>query len=44
MARILTLHALAAIQRGSFGLKLAKQEISGGNGINLGSNMMIKYQ
>jgi len=44
MARILTLHALAAIERGSFRLKQLKQETFGGNGINLRSNMMIKYQ
>jgi len=44
MARILTLRALAAIERGSFGLKQVKQEIFGGDCINLGSNMMIKYQ
>jgi hypothetical protein len=44
MARILTLHAPAAIERGSIGLKKVIQGTFGGNGIILGSNMMIKYQ
>ena len=44
MARILTLYDLATIERGSFGLKQVKQETFDGNGIDLESNMMIKYQ